>query len=244
MSTDLKKEVAARYPEFCEEVDSSALAAITAHDHAPTKFQECFTLGASIGAWHDSKTLTNTPEAALAFYIEARNDLVVSLALARSGHWRAAQQCLRGFIEGILCFCYYKDHLVELERWKIGFKVSAAELKRYLEDHPRLQHDSLFGAVQMIKAEYDELCFSVHGSRHSHRMTKFGFPALSVVDTKALGLYHSTFMATVRGTNLLLLQLYQESLAATGDSHLRSHLRALLGKKNLAKASTLLSIKL
>ena len=117
-----------------------------------------------------------------------------------------------------------------------------SELFEYLRSHPSLNADDKIGGTDLLHSQYSELCFSVHGSRTSHRMTRFGFPSIAVIDRQAEGQYETAFRKVVRGCNLVFLQLFQDRVRGPGNKHLKDHVALVLTIKQKAAIKTALKI--
>lgn len=116
---------------------------------------------------------THFSKDAAQFFFEAHNDALLSHVNASFGSWRPALQSLRSYMENTMSAIYYKDHPVELEKWKSGdFSIQPRELREYIATHPRLSNISAeLNLKSLLDKEYGELSKAVHGSSSLFRMT-------------------------------------------------------------------------
>src|ERR1051326_4706308 len=132
----MSSSIGASYEEFFKEQENSlSKARESLKDHHKGYLQSYSRL-ISLNAWRKYLFPTLLGPAAEGFFIEAQNDYLVSLILARHGMWRPSLQSMRSGIENVLASLYFKDHAVEYRIWHDGkLKIGFTELKQYFETH-------------------------------------------------------------------------------------------------------------
>lgn len=193
----------------------------------------------SLNAWRQYLLQAVMPPGALGFFVEAHNDALVSLLLARSGMWRPSLQSLRSVVENILAALYYQDHRIECELWDKGrFRIGAADLFDYFESHPLIHKVSKdVSGLSVLESEYATLSRAVHGSSTSFRMTKAGdVPVVFASDKSLPGKWAANQRHVMLGVNLLLVALYSDRIAGAGHASIRTALSFVLtGKQQRSK---------
>lgn len=149
------------------------------------------------------------------FFLEAQNDGLASLVLCQIGMFRASLQSLRSFIESGLNGLYYKDHPVELARWKAGsFKTAFSDLTRYFDAHPGVTMlAKKANPVAVLTGEYAVLSKAVHGSAKAMWMSGNGQVFLAGEDAARIGAWNTRFNKVSRAMILLMVAVYQEKLS-------------------------------
>jgi len=201
----------------------------------------------SLQAWKADLLEANVDSKALAFFIEAQNDGLVSHVLAALGSWRGALQALRSCIENV-CFClYYKDHPVELELWDQGkHRLGFASMHEYLEHHPAVAPVlSNNDALTVLKSEYGTLSRAVHASGATFRMA--GTPEdlnLWIGDKARLGSWMTRERQTLMAINLLLLMLFRVHLQGAAVPGLRKAISLAVPTSKHSYVKTVLKVTL
>jgi hypothetical protein len=214
-----------------------------------TRFLGCYKRLVSLQAWRTELLEASISEGALGFFLEAQNDGLVSLVLARLGSHRAALQSLRSCLENVLFATFYMDHPVELRLWKNGkHRLGFKELESYFQSHPDLSGVDLASyAFQELSTEYSTLSRAVHGSAVSFRMSAAETGTHLWSDDKArIGKYATRHSHTIAAINLLLLLLFRNHLQGTARPNLRKAIsyvipQTLHKKTKTASGVTLLS---
>ena len=113
----LRKELEAAFVSFSPEVDKQLASSKMQANAQEDLFKKSYIRLCSMQAWRSELLDSAVDTEALAFFIEAQNDGVVSHVQARQGCWRPALQALRSMIENSYQMLYYKDHPIELMLW-------------------------------------------------------------------------------------------------------------------------------
>jgi hypothetical protein len=207
-----------------DSLESTTMQALVPYD---ATFFRAYGRLLSLNAWRQYLLVAEMGQDALGFFIEAQNDSLVALLLARKGMWRTSLQCLRSAIENIMAALYFRDHPVEYELWKRDeFRIGFAELKRYFEGHPRVgqKHKDLSG-LDVLGGQYRVLSKAVHGSGVEFRMTKgVEVPVIFGHEKATVGRWDSNQRAVFLGLNLLLITFFRDQMAGTAHSNIRSAL--------------------
>lgn len=187
----------------------------------------------SLNAWRQYLLIGEMHADALAFFIEAQNDGLVALLLARKGMWRTSLQCLRSAVENAMASLYFRDHPVEFELWKADqFRIGFAELKRYFEGHPRIgqKHSDLAG-LGVLHRQYRVLSKAVHGSGIDYRMTKgVEVPIIYGDEKAAVNGWATNQKYVLLGLNLLLIAFFRTSISGTAHTNIRQALTVVVPK--------------
>jgi len=220
----LGKEIEANFRRFCSTWRADIQSVTSSLDSAESVFRTSYFRLVSIQAWRSELLEHVLPADALAFFVEAQNDAVVSHLLAHLGCWRPALQALRSLIENAMRAVCYMDHPVELRLWHthkhtLGF----AELVKYLLSHPDVSHAGLVKhAVADIKKEYQTLSLAVHASAKSFRMTSDqDTTVLFCDDSVPLRRWSTHEKHVLSGLNLLLISLFSKELQGAKLRNLR-----------------------
>jgi hypothetical protein len=208
---NLSREIDANYRAFADASHiemERVYAALTAQDAV---FLSCYKGLVSLQAWRSELLDSTVSEGALGFYLEAQNDGLVSLELARLGSCRAALQNLRSCIENVLFAAYYMDHPVELQLWHAGkHRLTFSQLDSYFSSHPAISSvpDDVTG-LSSLRGQYPTLSKAVHGTQ-------------LWTDTAArAGKYSTNLREGLMGLNMLLLCLFSEHLQGASKLNLR-----------------------
>lgn len=188
------------------------------------RFLDCYKRLVSLQAWRAELLESLIVPDALGFFLEAQNDGLVSLVLARLGSHRAALQSLRSCLENVLFAAFYMDHPVELRLWHAGKqKLGFSELSSYFQSHPDIIGvDLALHVLQEMSNEYATLSRAVHGSAKSFRMTASEAGTHLWSDDKArIGMYATRQSHTVSAINELLLLLFRSHLQGASKLNLR-----------------------
>jgi hypothetical protein len=184
----------------------------------------------TLQAWRSTLLEHVIPADALAFFLEAQNDALLSHVLARIGMWRSSLQALRSCIENVFMTVFYKDHPVELLLWNNGkHKLGFAEVHTYLQHHPLIAglSDAISG-LSTLASEYATLSRAVHASAVSFRMTDQDGPRLWSADARRVGPWLTRHRQTITSLNLLLLCIFRDHLGGTKQPALRQTVALLL----------------
>lgn len=220
--------------EFREEIDQHFSSFTTAwHSEQETVetqlqknqfiYKNSYARLVSLNIWREQLLSQRLRPEALAFFLEAQNDALVSHVFAAKGAWRASLQSLRAFLENAVFCMFFKDHPVELELWHIGkYKPGFADTKEYLSRHPRyFDLDASLTGISMLGAEYATLSKAVHGVT-SFRMTISGDETLLWSSDRAnLGAWATREANAVRAVNLILLVMFSPELQGAAFPLLR-----------------------
>lgn len=181
-------------------------------------FEESYLRLTSLQAWR-SELLDNVmPQDALAFFMEAQNDAVLSHCLATCGCWRPALKGLRSCLENVMQALYYMDHPVELQQWAVGkHRMQFAELSSYFERHPRMvDAPASLQILPLLSTEFATLSRAVHASSKSFRMTHAaGQVVLFASNEQNLGAWRTRQRLVLTALNLLLIAIFREAMAGT-----------------------------
>lgn len=216
---------------------------------APTKkhFAASFVRISTIQAWRTSVLTEMMDDDSLAFFFEAQNDFLVSHCLARCGSFRQALKGLRSAIENVYFSLYYKDHLVELAKWNLGYhKLGFTELHKYFEGHPSiLGKDVNLTGLDVLKSEYATLSKAVHGSAKNFRMTKDLIDIrLWGNDAHSVGQWATREKSVITALNKLLLYIFAKELLGTKNRALRESIGLIMPGSTCTSFKTELGINL
>jgi hypothetical protein len=242
----MNSSVGASYDQFFTEQENSlskARETLKAH-HAG--YLQSYARLVSLNAWRKYLFPTLLGPAADGFFIEAQNDCLVSLILARHGMWRPSLQSMRSGIENALASLYFKDHAVEYRLWHHGkLRMTFTELKQYFETHPDLAQlaPKEITGLSMLDEQYGILSRAVHGSALRFRMTAgTEVPVAFTSDSVRLGQWITNQKRVLAGINLLLIALFREHLKGTAHTSLRSSLAMVVPKAMRARCKTQLGV--
>ncbi len=247
MPSLLQAEIRKNFSKFEAQWPTDLAAASAALEASKEAFAKSYIRITSIQAWRTSVIAGSVDEDSLAFFFEAQNDFLISHCLARSGSFRQALKSLRSAIENVFFSMYYKDHPVELEKWRDGrHKLGFTELSNYFESHPALNgKDKNETGLALIGGEYATLSKAVHGSAKGFRMTKNLIDIqLWSGDIPSVGRWASREKAVISGINLLLLHLFRDELQGVKHRNLRETLGLVLPKSAHSSIKNNLGVKL
>ena len=243
----LEDELRSNFNQFNQSWRAEANATLTALDIKNDIFSESYSRIASIQAWRTSIIESTIDADSAAFFFEAQNDLLVSHCLAHLGSFRQALKSLRSAIENVLFTIYYKDHPIELLRWKDGeHKLGFTELISYVTSHPLMKGVSEENnGVAKIKDEYSTLSKAVHASAKRFRMTHESVEnRLWINDTIELSCWATREVAVIRALNLLLLHCFSSKLKGAAHPNLRQIVGLVVPKKRHSQIRSNLQINL
>lgn len=204
----------------------SAFLALTAKDGL---YKKAYASVVSIESWRAYVFEGKIDGSALAFFVEAQNDLLTSYCLARTGCWRSSLMSLRSALENVLLCVYFKDHLVELSKWPAVRPKGFQELMDYFEKFFPFSGAASVNPYGALSAEYGELSRAVHGSSTSFRMTKdMTVPAIWSSEPASCGMWSTRFQKTLRALNLLLIHAQPNEIQGAKNRPLREAI-AMLG---------------
>lgn len=243
----LQDELRANFNQFNQSWRIEANTTLAALDVKHDTFGESYSRIASIQAWRTSIIESTLDADSAAFFFEAQNDLLVSHCLAHLGSFRQSLKALRSAIENILFTIYYKDHSVELRRWKDGeHKLGFTELIAYVSSHPLMKgisDDS--NGVAKIKEEYSTLSKAVHASAKRFRMTNESVEnRLWINDVTELSCWATRENAVIKALNLLLLHCFADKLKGAAHPNLRQLIGLVIPKKRHIQIRSDLQINL
>lgn len=213
-------EIEAQRKRFDGRWPTELATARTAMDGSAA-FVESYRLIVTFQAWRVELLEKIESSQALAFLVEAQNDLLTSHVQAGMGIWRSALKALRSCIENTLFYLYYKDHPVELVLWTSGqHRLATKDLYAYFEKHPLIHPTAWTEIKAAIEDEYSTLSKAVHGGL-MFRMTGPGGMRISSSDVSRLGMWSTRQKHVVRILNRLLLSLYSSNLQGAAFPNLR-----------------------
>jgi hypothetical protein len=221
---NLSREIDHNYKAFAAAWHSEMTRVYAAMETEDTRFLGCYKRLVSLQAWRTELLEALISEGALRFFLEAQNDGLVSLVLARLGSHRAALQSLRSCLENVLFATFYMDHPVELRLWEKGkHRLGFKELESYFQSHPDLIGVDLASQVfQELSTEYSTLSRAVHGSAVSFRMNAAETGTHLWSDERArIGKYATRQSHAIAAINLLLLLLFRSHLQGAARLNLR-----------------------
>ena len=210
----LPKEIEARFDDFSAQwkvEHEKVIAELAAYR---TGYLQSYSRIVSLNAWRESLLSTQISADALAFFLEAQNDALVSHVFAGMGSWRSALKSLRSCIENVGFCLFYKDHPVELELWHHGqHRLEFSALFDYLSRHPQVASiNRQCSGLDVLRKEYGVLSRAVHGSA-TFRMTAGQQSTALWESSKAnLSRWAIRESATLAGLNLLLLVMFRDHL--------------------------------
>jgi hypothetical protein len=240
----LDSEIVANYTSF----DSSSFASLSAVrgslSRESPRYLASYRRVATLQAWRTVLLQEILPPDALAFFLEAQNDALMSHVMARMGVWRLALQALRSCIENAVLTLYYMDHPVELTLWKEAqFRIGFSEVHTYLKSHPALRKlGEAISGIHTISVEYATLSRAVHASGSSFRMAQNGRPELWNDERTKLGQWHTRERHVVASLNLLLLAVFRSHLQGTRKPALRIVIGSVLSAAKRAAVKTALGV--
>ena len=189
-----------------------------------TVVQSSYMRMASLQAWKTEFFEATMPMHALAFYVEAQNDAVLSQVLAMQGLCRSSLQAMRSCVENVYGMIYYQDHPIELEQWMQGkHRMDRSEYSSYIKKHPRLQGKLVEDCgVVALDNLYILLNHAVHASSVGFRMA-MNPPSLTIavddhVRFKKWNTSHSHLISEI---NMLLLSIYGNKIAGAAKLGLK-----------------------
>lgn len=171
------------------------------------------------------------------FFFEAHNDALLSHVNASFGSWRPALQSLRSCMENTMAAIYYKDHPVELEKWKYGdFTIQPRDLREYISEHPKLRAlSSEIDLKNQLNKEYATLSKAVHGSNSLFRMTSIdGKTNIAAPNAADLGKWSTRERSTINICTVMLVGVLSDHLDGAKLSGLRDILGIALSKDSRA----------
>lgn len=189
----------------------------------------------TLQAWRTQVIENKYSNEVSAFFVEAQNDALLSVILARQGFWRPALQSLRSCLENIFVSIYYFDHPVELELWQQDkHRIGFSELVTYIEKHPWIKNSQYKNkSIEIAKNEYKELSRAVHGSSVNFRMTSHDQKSeIWSPRRDKLGAWKTRLSKTIESINLLLVMRFIEELKGTRNRELRSSISLTIVKKD------------
>jgi len=243
--TNLKAEIEANSAKFATSWRARLDTVISSLGSEDPKFVKSYLRLVSLQAWRADLLEEIIPSGALAFFLEAQNDALLSHVLARMGHWRSALQALRSCLENVLQSLYYMDHAIELTLWNVGkHRLGFQASLKYLATHPLLDGVplSVSGLADLTK-EYSTLSRAVHGSSASFRMTTD--PDTIVLlspDVSRLNAWATRERSVIGSLNCLLLTLFRDSFSGTRRLNLRKVISFAVSEARRSKLSNKLGI--
>lgn len=185
------------------------------------RFANAYTLIASVNGIRSNLAKSDGDKE---FLLEAQNDGLASIVQCQMGMFRASLQSLRSYIESTLNGLYFKDHPIELERWRAGkFRTSFTDLSKYYAAHPALADlPQSLDATAVLIGEYGVLSKAVHGSAKAMWMSGNGAVNLAGVDAAKIGAWNARFAKTVKASLILMISLYRRSLTGSQFLPLRT----------------------
>lgn len=185
------------------------------------------------------------PTDALAFFLEAHNDLLQAHVSASVGSWRVALKSIRSFVENSLNCLYFADHSIELRNWERGkSRPGFSELIRYFENHPDIAgFDVAKSALGNLTGEYGILSKAVHGSAKTFRMTdNIGQTLLWSTKTEKVGSWSTREAAAIAPICILIITIYRSQLSGAKLPGCRQSLSTVLSQKVREKVKNELGI--
>jgi hypothetical protein len=233
MASPLRDEVESNFNAFEKQWPSDLSNAQAALAGSRKKFVDSYLRISTIQAWRTSVILGNVSEGAEAFFFEAQNDFLISHCLSRCGSFRQALKALRGAIENLYFSLYYKDHPVELAKWRDGrYKIGFSDLNSYFGSHPSVcNNDQALQSLATIKDEYATLSKAVHGSAVAFRMTK-NLTEINLwgSDAASVGKWATREAHVIVPVNVLLCHLFAEKLQGASNRNLREMIGLVTSK--------------
>ena len=220
----MRDEALINYERFLDDWRRTLIERANQLTSANTRFSESYLRLVSLQAWRETLLADELQHDAFLFFLEAQNDGMISHVQASIGSWRVALKTLRSLIENTLLTLYYKDHPVELERWKSGtFRIGVSECFAYFEKHPVLcDIPAGTSGLELLRTQYKKLSEAVHASSEDFRMTAEGTAVcLWQVDDAHESVWHSYERRVLQGVNLLLLAFFRDQLHGGAFAHLR-----------------------
>lgn len=180
------------------------------------------------------------------FLLEAQNDALASLVLCQMGLYRASLQSLRSFIESYYNSQFFRDHPVELEKWRNGsYRTGFSELTKYFTSHPSIdKYRSVISAVETLSEEYATLSKAVHGSVQSMWMSSQGQVSLAGYDPAKVGSWNTRFLKTIRASLVISVALYKGQLSGTKQLPLKSTIGLVLTAAQRTKLKDEMAVSL
>lgn len=220
LAAELSAAFTAFTPAWMKELEDTRQAT----DKHSDVFLTSYTRLATMQAWRSEILDGEIIEEALAFFVEAQNDGVVSHVQARLGCWRPALQALRSMIENTYQMLYYKDHPIELALWHEGkHRLSRSELQDYIELFPGLDTvKTLKRGIDLLSKQYACLNHAVHASSKSFRMTRETTDLrISRYAPASVSQWASNERDVILGINLVLLAMFRDHLQGARKPNLR-----------------------
>lgn len=242
----VRDEVKANYEAYLTTF-STAITKNIATFKGDAKLVESYARVAVVNAIKVELVDTHFSNDAAHFFFEAHNDALLSHVNASFGSWRPALQALRSYMENTMSAIYYKDHPVELEKWKTGsFKIQPKDLRDYISDHPRITKvSSTIDLKNLLDKEYATLSKAVHGSSSLFRMTssdgKTNIAAPNVAD---LGKWSTRESSVINLCTVMMLCILGDHLDGAKQSSLRDILGVALSANSRAALKKHLKINI
>lgn len=242
----VREEVRANYEAYLATFLSVINKNVTA-SKGDSKLEESYARVAVINALKVDLVDAHFSKDAAHFFYEAHNDALISHVNASFGSWRPALQSLRSYMENTMAAIYYKDHPVELEKWKSGgFYIPPRDLRDYISDHPRMKKvGSAIHLKEKLNKEYATLSKAVHGSSSLFRMTSNdGKTNIAEPGADSLGKWSSREKSTINICTVMLICVLSEQLDGAKLSSLRDNLGIALSADSRAALKTHLNINI
>lgn len=213
----LRKEIEAKFDEFSAQWRAEQGKIALELSGFRAQYLQSYARIGSLNGWREYILVTVVPAGALAFFLEAQNDALVSHVFACFGSWRSALKALRSCIENVAFCLFYKDHPVELELWHRGqHRMEFATLWDYFSRHPQIASiDRASSGLDILRKEYSVLSRAVHGSGTFRMTAGQDSTALWTSAKPNLGAWITRESTTLAGVNLLLLAMFREQLQGT-----------------------------
>ena len=187
-------------------------------------FENSYVRIASIQSW---KSIIETiySSTCVVYIVEAQNDLLSSLILARLGSWRVSLKSLRSSMENTAKFIYYKDHPVEQKQSEDGtYRFSFSQFLKYIEAYPyEKQPPNVIKVVDNLCREYSVLSKAVHASNARFQMSSHGpLPQMWVTSISDQSQWISRERMVINSINCLLLVMHFDLIEGTKYPEQRS----------------------
>lgn len=244
---DLLIELERSFEEFSTKLKDGIPAIFTSLDIKKDIYKASYRRLASLQGWRSYVVEPVITKEVTCFFIEAQNDALLSHTFARIGSWRASLKSLRGLLDNLLFFLYYKDHPVEFQLWSEGrHSLPISEYVTYLSNHPLfVKYDDSLTGLDSFRKEYSVLSKAVHASSGSFRMTEGGqYPAIMIDDLSRLGKWVTRERETIRIANMILITMFQSDLESAKQLQLRKSISFAVPKSFHAKIRSELNVRL
>lgn len=242
----IREEIKANYETYLATFSSAIMKNVTTFK-GDAKLIESYARVAVVNALKMDLVDTHFSKDAAHFFFEAHNDALLSHVNASFGSWRPALQALRSYMENTMAAIFYKDHPIELEKWKVGdFTISPRDLREYISEHPRLKKvSSAIGLRSMLDKEYATLSKAVHGSSSLFRMTSNdGKTNIAAPNAADLGKWSTREQSTMNLCTVMLVCILSDHLDGAKLSSLRDILGIALSANSRAALKTHLNINI